>query len=232
MIKNLAGPFCQNNLAKQTECNANHQAHPMELLSVVIFAGALLLNAGTPGPSIAALVSRVITSGWRDVIPFIAAMWIGEVIWLTMAMAGLNAVAQTFQLGFHLLKWLGVAYLCWLAYNMWRKSSGAHADDIPRRASGFSMFAAGMALTFGNPKIMVFYLALLPSLIDLSQIGMQEWAILAAVTLVTLAAIDLTWTFLAHKARRLLRTPGAIRLTNRIGALALGGAAGAIAAKN
>jgi threonine/homoserine/homoserine lactone efflux protein len=184
-------------------------------VSVVIFAGALLLNAGAPGPSIAALVSRVITSGWRDVIPFIAAMWIGEVIWLTMAMAGLNALAQTFQLGFHVLKWLGVTYLCWLA-----------------RASRFSMFAAGMALTLGNPKIMVFYLALLPSLIDLSQIGIQEWAILAAVTLVTLAAIDLTWTFLAHKARRLLRTPGAIRLTNRIGALALGGAAGAIAAKN
>ncbi len=68
----------------------------MELLSVAIFAGALLLNAGTPGPSIAALVSRVITSGWRDVIPFVAAMWIGEVIWLTMAMAGLTALTQTF----------------------------------------------------------------------------------------------------------------------------------------
>ena len=81
----------------------------MEPLSVVIFAGALLLNAGTPGPSIAALVSRVITNGWRDVLPFVAAMWVGEVIWLTMAMAGLTALAQTFQFGFHIVMWLVIA---------------------------------------------------------------------------------------------------------------------------
>ncbi|MUO80054.1 LysE family translocator [Agrobacterium vitis] len=204
----------------------------MDLLSIAIFAGALLLNAGTPGPSIAALVSRVLTSGWRDVIPFVAAMWIGEVIWLTMAMAGLTALAQTFQFGFHVLKWLGVAYLCWLAFKMWRMPMGGDADNLPRRSSQWSMFGAGMALTLGNPKIMVFYLALLPSLIDLSATGVREWAILAIVTLVTLAAIDLTWTFFAHKARLLLRTPRATRLANRLGAVALGGAAAAIATRN
>ncbi|MGL4094871.1 LysE family translocator [Agrobacterium cavarae] len=204
----------------------------MELLSVLIFAGALLLNAGTPGPSIAALVSRVITSGWRDVIPFIAAMWIGEVIWLTMAMAGLTAVAQTFQLGFHILRWLGVAYLCWLAFRMWNKPVVEDDDDLPRRASPLSMFGAGMALTLGNPKIMVFYLALLPSLINLSEAGVREWAILAIVTLMTLAAIDLTWTFLAHRARRLLQTPRATRIANRLGAVAMGGAAAVIVTRN
>ena len=94
------------------------------------------------------------------------------------------------------------------------------------------MFGAGMALTLGNPKIMVFYIALLPSLIDISMAGFQEWAILSAVTLITLAAIDLTWTFLAHKARLLLRTPRATRIANRIGAVTLGGAAAAIATRN
>lgn len=204
----------------------------MDLWSVAIFAGALLLNAGTPGPSIAALVSRVMTNGWRDVIPFVAAMWVGEVVWLSMAMAGLTAVAQTFQLGFHILKWLGVAYLCWLAFKMWQKPADASADDLPHRSSPWSMFGAGMALTLGNPKIAVFYLALLPSLIDLSTTGLREWSVLAMVTLVTLAAIDLTWIFLAHKARLLLRTPRATRLANRIGAIALGGAAAAIATRN
>lgn len=204
----------------------------MEPLSVVIFASALLLNAGTPGPSIAALVSRVITNGWRDVIPFVAAMWIGEVIWLTMAMAGLTALAQTFQFGFQLLKWLGIAYLCWLAFKMWRQPVNKSADELPRPSSPFSMLGAGMALTLGNPKIMVFYIALLPSLIDLSTAGFQEWMILATVTLITLAAIDLTWAFLAHKARLLLRTPRATRIANRTGAAALGGAAAAVATRN
>ncbi|MFK4444560.1 threonine/homoserine/homoserine lactone efflux protein [Caballeronia udeis] len=94
---------------------------------------------------------------------------------------------------------------------------------------------AGMAVTLGNPKLMVFYIALLPSLIDLSSAGFQEWAILSCVTLVTLvtlATIDLSWTFLAHKARLLLRTPRAVRIANRVGAFALGGAAAAIASRN
>jgi threonine/homoserine/homoserine lactone efflux protein len=204
----------------------------MEPLSVAIFPGALLLTAATPGPSIAALVSRVITGGWRGVIPFVVAMWIGEIIWLSMAMAGLTALAQTFQSGFHIIKWLGSAYLCWLAFKMWRQPVGEAGDDLSRRTSPLSMFVAGMAVTLGNPKIMVFYVALLPSLIDLSSAGFRQWAILALVTLVTLATIDLSWTFLAHKARVLLRTPRAVRIANRIGACTLGGAAAAIASRN
>lgn len=204
----------------------------MDLLTLTIFAGALMLNAGTPGPSIAALVSRVISSGWRDVIPFLAAMWIGEVIWLTMALAGLSALAETFQAGFAVLKWLGVGYLLWLAWRMWRQQADdAAGEALPRRASPVSMFAAGMALTLGNPKIMVFYLALLPTLVDLGAVGLREWALLAGVTMAGLAAIDLAWTFLAHRARRLLRTPRAMRIANRIGAAALGGAAAAIASR-
>ncbi len=203
----------------------------MEPLTVGLFAGALLLNAGMPGPSVAALVSRVITNGWRDVVPFLAAMWIGEVIWLTMVMTGLTALAQTFELGFQLLKWLGLAYLCWLAIKMWRQPVGGSGDGLPQRQSPLSMFGAGMALTLGNPKIMVFYVALLPSLIDLSRADLRAWIILSAVTLVTLAAVDLTWTCLAHKARLLLRTPRATRIANRVGAVALGGAAAAIATR-
>lgn len=204
----------------------------MELLPYFLFAGALFLNAGVPGPSIAALVSRVITNGRRNVIPFIAAMWIGEVIWLSMAMAGLTTLAQTFQTGFHILKWASIAYLCWLAFKMWRKPVNEETNELPQRSSSWSMFSAGMALTLSNPKIMVYYLALLPSFIDLSKAGVSEWAVLATITLVTLAAIDLTWTFLAHRARGLLRTPKALRLANRIGAVTMGGAAAAIAARN
>lgn len=204
----------------------------MELMSVAFFAGALLLNAGTPGPSIAALVSRVLTNGARDVFPFLLAMWIGEIVWLTMALAGLTALAQTFQFGFEILKWMGAAYLVWLAIKMWRQPVDTGERELPRRGSHLSMFGAGMAVTLGNPKIMVFYIALLPTFVDLSLVEPTQWAILAGVTLLTLATIDLSWAFLAHKARHLLRTPKMVRLANRIGAITLGSAAAAIAVRN
>lgn len=203
----------------------------MDAHSVAVFAVALILNAGTPGPSIAALVSRVISSGWRDIMPFVAAMWIGEIIWLSVAMAGLTALAQSFNVGFQILKWLGIGYMCWLAWKMWRAPLREGNDELPRGRSRIAMFGAGMALTLGNPKIMVFYLALLPSLINLSAAGAEQWTVLAATALLILASVDLAWIALADRARLLLRTPRATQIANRAGALALGGAAAVIATR-
>lgn len=203
----------------------------MDPLALALFAAALILNAGTPGPSIAALVSRVITRGWRDIAPFVLAMWLGEVLWLTLAMAGLSALAETFHLAFVALKYLGVAYLIWLAWRMWKAPAATQEDALSQTRSNWSMFLAGMALTLGNPKIMVFYLALLPTLIDLGGVTLWSWALVAAVAVASLAAVDLAWITAAHHLQRLLRTPRAVRIANRIGATSLGGAAVMIAAR-
>jgi threonine/homoserine/homoserine lactone efflux protein len=203
----------------------------MDALTLIVFAAALFVAAGSPGPSIAALVARVLSSGWRDVMPFVAAMWLGEVIWLTMALAGLTTLAQSFQAGFTVLKWAGVAYLAWMAWTMWRAPAETGASALPGHGSGWSMFAAGMAVTLGNPKIMLFYLALLPTLIDVQGTGLREGAALAAVAVAVLAAVDLLWIGLAQRARAFLRTPRAVRFSNRLSATVMGGAALAIAAK-
>ncbi|WP_025272251.1 LysE family translocator [Haloglycomyces albus] len=207
----------------------------MDLISLGVFIGALFINAGTPGPSVVALVSRVISNGCREVLPFTLAMWIGEVLWLTVALAGLSTIALKFHVAFLVLKWAGVAYLCWLAVAMWRRKSSPDEDDdesIPRRRTSTAMFGAGMALTLGNPKIMVFYVALLPTLIDISHPGVATWAVLAAATATTLAVVDVTWMAVASRLRLLLRSPRMTRLANRVSAMALGGAAAVIATKH
>lgn len=203
----------------------------METSSFVLFSLALMVTAGTPGPSIAALVARVIARGWRDVVPFLAALWVGEVVWLTFAVLGISALAEQFHIGFVVLKYAGVIYLIYLAWKMWFAPVEGDIKKIPAKQSGAGMFAAGMALTLGNPKIMVFYVALLPSLIDLKEVDVQLWAILATIAVASIALTDIIWVALAERARVLLRTPAAIRMANRASALTLGGAAGLIAIK-
>jgi threonine/homoserine/homoserine lactone efflux protein len=198
---------------------------------LLVFAGALLVAAGSPGPSIAALVSRVLTRGFRDVLPFLAAMWLGEVLWLTLAVAGLAAIAETFHLLFVGIKWAGIAYLLYLAWKMWTAPATVDAATLATDRSPVRMFFAGLAVTLGNPKIMVFYLALLPSIINLETITLLGWAELALTLLVVLIAIDLTWSLLAVKARTFLRTPRAVRVTNRASATLMTGAAVAIATR-
>ncbi len=203
----------------------------MDLTSLLIFAGALVVAAGSPGPSIAALVARVISRGPGSVMPFLAAMWIGEGIWLSAAIFGLAYIAQTFATGFLVIKYLGVAYLLFLAWKMWTAPVDLSGEALPKTQSPWALFATGMAVTLGNPKIMAFYVALLPALIDMGSVGVLGWAELLAAMLAVLVAVDLAWVALAATARRWIRSPRAVRISNRISASAMGGAAAAIAAR-
>jgi len=195
------------------------------LSTLLVFAGALLLVAGSPGPSVAAMVARVLTRGLRSVLPFLAAMWVGEAIWLTLAVTGLAGIAQTFHVAFLVLKYVGVAYLLYLAWGMWTASADPGTDSLPTRQGGWSMFGAGMTVTLGNPKIMAFYLALLPTIVDVGGIGPSAYLGMLATMLVVLAAVDLGWALLAAKGRSLLRNRRAVRVANRASASVMVGAA-------
>jgi threonine/homoserine/homoserine lactone efflux protein len=202
----------------------------LDLSALAAFAAALALAAGSPGPSIAALVARVLSRGPGAVLPFLAAMWIGEAIWLACAVFGLAMLAETFHAAFTVLKWLGIGYLGYLAWKMWHAPVGA-APDLPAPGSAWRLFGAGLAVTLGNPKIMVFYLALLPAILDLRAVTLLGWAELTAVMAIVLVAVDLAWVLAAAHARRLFRTPAARRIANRLSAGMMAGAAGAIAAR-
>jgi threonine/homoserine/homoserine lactone efflux protein len=94
------------------------------------------------------------------------------------------------------------------------------------------MFLAGLAVTLGNPKIMMFYLALLPSIVDLARVGVTAWAELVATALLVVIAVDFFYLGLADRLRRFVVDPARRRAANRIGAVAMGGAAAAIAARS
>lgn len=203
----------------------------MDLASTLIFAGALLAAAGSPGPSIAALVSRTLQAGWQNVLPFLAAMWIGEAVWLTLAVTGLSVVSETFHIVFQILKYAGIAYLLYLAYTMWTAPVETHGSALPKSGSNWKLFLTGLGITLGNPKIMVFYLAILPTLIDLAAVRFQDWTILVATMFAVLAGADIAWMVFASTLHNMLKNPRYMRIANRLSAGMMAGAATALAAK-
>jgi len=204
----------------------------MGISALLVFAGALLLAAGSPGPSLAALVAQVLTRGVRTVMPFVIAMWVGEALWLSFAVFGLVLIAESLHGLFVVIKYAGVAYLVWLAWKMWFAPTGHEALPDTRGERPWRMFLAGLAVTLGNPKIMAFYLALLPAIIDLSQVGPLAWAELVATMLVVLAMIDLFYVGLAARLRGFVADPARRRVATRVSAVIMGSAAAAIAARS
>ncbi|MDR6434451.1 MULTISPECIES: LysE family translocator [Brucella/Ochrobactrum group] len=205
----------------------------MDLTSLVVFAGILVVAAGTPGPNVGALVARVISRGHKGVFPFMFGLWLGDAIWLSLAVWGLSAIANSFHTVFLVLKYLGVAYLIYLAWKMWIAPVETTADEsaIPSYGEARKLFFSALAVTLGNPKIMVFYIAILPTVIDITHVSVVGWLELLLVMFAVLAAVDSAWVVLAAQARRFLRSPRAMRIANRTSAGMMAGAAVAIATR-
>lgn len=204
----------------------------MDLASILVFTGALLVAAASPGPGIAAIVARVLGGGMRGAIAFTAGVALGDVVWLTVAILGLAVVAQTFQALFLVIKYVGAAYLLYLAWKLWTASAAARdveADTSDVRS--LRLFLAGLAVTLGNPKVMVFYLALLPNIIDLRAVSALGWLELSSVTLSVLALVYGVYVALAARTRRLFTSTRAMRLLNRGSGAVMATAAVTIAAK-
>ena len=130
------------------------------------------------------------------------------------------------------MRWLGAAYLVYLAIRLWR-SRPEHATRPPTRPRGSAVqvFLAGLSITLGNPKVMVFYLALLPALIDLRTVGLAEYLAMIGIVAVVLTLVIGTYAALAGRARTFLATPGRRKLLDRIAGSVMAGAAAAIIAR-
>jgi threonine/homoserine/homoserine lactone efflux protein len=114
---------------------------------------------------------------------------------------------------------------------MWFAPAEARSDQLSIGQRPWQMFVAGMVVTLGNPKIMVFYLALVPTLIDLDRLNFPSWAELTATMLSVLVTIDSAWALAAARAKRLLTNSHAVRIANGTSAAMMAGAAVAIMAK-
>ena len=204
----------------------------MTLTGFLAYSAALGVAAAIPGPGVTALVARALGSGFRSSLAMSFGLMLGDLTYLTAVVLGLAFVAQTFGMVFLAIKWAGVAYLAFLAWRFW--TSGITPENIEaRKAKGglVSSFIAGLTVTLGNPKTMIFYLAIAPTIVDLKTITFTDYAILALLTVAVLFVVLVPYLALAAKARWFLKSPRALKVLNRTAAGFMMGAAAAIAAR-
>jgi threonine/homoserine/homoserine lactone efflux protein len=197
-----------------------------------MFSAVYLLAVATPGPGVAAVLARSLARGTQGAVAFIAGFLIGDLIWLTLAVTGLAALAQTAHFVFVAVKYAGAAYLLYLAWRLWRAplDIGVQAQiDTGQRP--LQLFLGSLALTLANPKTMIFFLALLPTVVKLEELTLTGFAEIVGTIVIVLPAVLGAYVLLAVRARRLFRSPRAVRAMNRGTSAAMACAAVAVATR-
>lgn len=197
--------------------------------SLLLFALVYFAAVATPGPGIAALVARVLGHGLKGIAPFVAGYVAGDMIWLAIAATGLSVVARDFAGLFVALKFMGAAYLLYVAFRM--ATSTASAGGRPSAAlRGWRAFLGSLSLTLGNPKVMVFFLSVMPLVIDLRVLTPVALAELCAVGAVVMSLTLGAYALAANRARAFLSSTRAMRLVHRAAGGLMAGVAVAVAA--
>jgi threonine/homoserine/homoserine lactone efflux protein len=204
----------------------------MSIAGLLLFCAAYAVATASPGPGIAAVLARVLGRGLRGVPAFIAGFVVGDLIWFTVAATGLAVLAQTFAVLFVAIKYAGAAYLLYLAWKLWTAPVQQAEVVADRRAdSAWRLFLGGLSVTLGNPKVIVFFLALLPTVIDLANLSVTGFVEIALLIVVILSCVLTAYALAAAGARRLFTSPKSIRVINRGTGTVMAGAAIAIAAR-
>ena len=192
-------------------------------LALFVVTG-LVLNA-TPGVDMLFTLSRTLQHGWRAGIAASLGIVSGCVVHTMAAAAGLAALLAASALAFTAIKWLGAAYLLWLAWDMLRAAAFRGADEAI--ASAHPMLRAeplgriywqGFLTNVMNPKVALFFFLLLPQFIATSAPNKPlAFLFLAAVFIVNGTLFLFALVALAQTVRRFGANRTARRVLNAIG---------------
>lgn len=189
------------------------------VIHLLAAAGVLGLLTLAPGPDMAVVTRRSLVAGRGDALCAAVGVVCGLLVWGGLAVLGLTALLTASPKVYLLVKLVGVGFLIFLGVQALRggKGNGAMAATTPRRGGPFF---TGFETNLLNPKIAVFYTALLPTLTPASS---GAWG-LGTLVLIH-AGLTLTWltgyAYALDRAHAFFQRPRVRRTLDRFTGLVL-----------
>lgn len=192
---------------------------PALYFTFVAAAAVLML---IPGPNLALIVANTISRGRRAGFATLAGTTAAMVPQLALTSLGMTALIAGAAQTFALLRWLGVAYLVYLAYRAFTAPDEDLAHVAPQKLPVRRLALRGFLVSMSNPKTLFFFAAFFPQFVDPRAPAAPQLALLSATFLGLALLLDSGWVLLAARAAGLLR--GAGRWRHRLTGGALLGA--------
>lgn len=181
------------------------------------FIGASLAISLSPGAGAIQSMATGLRHGVRRGYWTIAGLQIGLMMQLALVAVGLGAIVAKSVLMFTVVKWIGVAYLVYLAVRQWRAVAHDLSDDLgpPVDGGGLALLARGFLVNMTNPKGLVFLLAVVPQFVVLTAPLVPQYLAIGATMMVVDLIVMGLYAGLASRLVRWLRTPRQQTLLNR-----------------
>ncbi len=175
----------------------------------------------TPGPGTLAVFAKSMSQGFMPAFYLSIGLVLGDLIYLSIVIFSLDLFAEFVIPMMDYVRVLGGTYLIYLGINAWN----AHKVKLSTKSahkSNMAEFSTGLLISLVNPKVMIFYIAILPAFIDLSNVGLiYALEILATVGVGLMIGISLI-NATVSRIKQAFDKPGTDQLINKmVGAVML-----------
>lgn len=151
----------------------------------IAFLLTTLVIVATPGTGAVYSIAEGISRGRRAGIIAAFGCTLGVIPHMIAAITGLAAILNASAVAFETIKWIGIAYLLFLAWQTLRDKSLIQADEDPAPRSSWRVISTAVLINVLNPKLTIFFFAFLPQFVP-SQAPDAAWQ-MAGLSLVFMA---------------------------------------------
>lgn len=175
----------------------------------------LLAIAIAPGPMLLLLMTRAASNDIKGAVGFALGAASGSLAIISAVCFGLSAWLTEFPAVLGYSKYVMLAYILWIAIDMWKGIFNMNGA-VSNKRSGFGLaVAAGFTTCILSPYMLVLFPLVLPEVLDITQIVMPEFLIIAVTTFVAEATAAALIVGFAAQLRRVANSPRAILIMNR-----------------
>ncbi len=187
----------------------------MSLESSITFFAALFIFAITPGPGVFAILARALVSGSRSCLYMCFGMAVSDVVYLVLACFGLATIAENYGTAFTIIRFAGAAYLMYLGWKMWVTKVNVNIQEQPAKSGHLAGFVQGFLISASNPKVILFYIAFLPTFMDLTVLSSSDIVLAACLAIIALMMGLMLVAISAASAKKVFRSESSMKRLNR-----------------
>jgi len=194
-------------------------------MRTVEFVVAVLLLELTPGPNMAYLAALSLTRGRRAALAGVVGVALGLVTHAVLSALGMGALVADSPLVYEVLRWAGVAFMLFLAWEGWQGAQDSGADETAT-ASPAQLLLRGFITNVLNPKSILFFVAVVPGFLTAQSNATARLAVLGALYVGIATAVHIAIVLLAAELRPwLLKGPRSLWVRRGLSLLLAGAAA-------